>query len=114
MILIIAKIIDTEVSIDDIVEILSRYESPKFQYLNPVLNRPNFKDKSFVFSDESTAKILDSIQKQGNFFIDGNNESMSGIDVLQDFVSKDSLKKLGNGYQLGEAFFFITEEEVNK
>lgn len=86
------KIMDTEITIDDVIEILNRVESKKFQYLNPDFNRSYFEDKTFVFSNDNDSQILKSILENGKFFIDGEKELMSGIDVLQDAVNKQSQK----------------------
>jgi hypothetical protein len=105
------KVIDTQVTIDDIIDILEKKESGKFQYLEPVFNREYFKDKTFVFSNDNDSVILNTIHEKGTFFIDGNLELMSGIDVLQDAVNKNSQLTLGNKFKVGDGIFVISNEE---
>lgn len=107
------KIIDKEVVIDDVVDIFNKVESAKFQYLTPTFNRDYFKEKTFVFSNENDSKILDYILNKGKFFIDGDKELMSGIDVLQDAVNKTSQIILGNSFNVGDGIFVISDDEKN-
>lgn len=76
------KIIDTQITIDDVIEILNHVDGKKFQYLNPDFSRVYFEDKTFVFSNDNDSQILKTILENGTFFIDGDKELMSGIDVL--------------------------------
>ena len=105
------KVIDTQVTIDDVIDILEKKESSKFQYLEPVFNREYFIDKTFVFSNDNDSIILNIIQEKGTFYIDGNLELMSGIDVLQDAVNKNSQLTLGNKFKVGDGIFVISNEE---
>ncbi len=108
------KITDTQITIDDVIEILNRGENKKFQYLNPDFNRSYFSDKTFVFSNENDSSILKSILDNGEFFIDGDTELMSGIDVLQDAVNKQSQKTLGSKFKVGDGIFVLSNEEKEK
>ena len=108
------KITDTQITIDDVIEILNRGENKKFQYLNPDFNRSYFSDKTFVFSNENDSLILNSILNEGEFFINGDTELMSGIDVLQDAVNKQSQKKLGDKFKVGDGIFVLSNEEKDE
>lgn len=105
------KVIDTQVTIDDVIDILEKKVSIKFQYLEPVFNREYFKDKTFVFSNDNDSVILNIIHEKGTFYIDGKRELMSGIDVLQDAVNKNSQLTLGNKFKVGDGIFVISNEE---
>ena len=105
------KITDTQVTIDDVIDILEKKESQKFQYLEPIFNREYFKDKTFVFSNDNDSDILNTILQKGTFFIDGSKELMSGIDVLQDAVNKNSQIKLGDGFKVGDGIFVLSNTE---
>ncbi len=105
------KITDTQATIDDVIDIFDKKESSKFQYLEPVFDRTYFKDKTFVFSNDNDTHILNTILQKGKFFIDGKKELMSGIDVLQDTVNKNSQIVLGNNFKVGDGIFVISDEE---
>jgi adenine-specific DNA-methyltransferase len=105
------KITDTHVTIDDVIDILEKKESRKVQYLEPNFHREYFKDKTFVFSNDNDNDILNTILQKGTFFIDGNKELMSGIDVLQDAVNKNSQITLGNKFKVGDGIFVLSNSE---
>lgn len=105
------KVTDTQVTIDDVIDILEKKESQKFQYLEPIFNREYFKDKTFVFSNDNDSDILNTILQKGTFFIDGKKELMSGIDVLQDAVNKNSQITLGDNFKVGDGIFVLSNKE---
>lgn len=108
------KITDTQVTIKDVIEILKKEESQKFQFIEPIFKREYFKDKTFVFSNDNDSNILNTIREQGTFFIDGNKELMSGIDVLQDAVNKKSQIILGDSFNVKEGIFVLSSKEIRK
>ena len=108
------KIIDTQITIDDVIDILNHNEGKKFEYLNPDFNRGYLEDKTFVFSNDNDTLILKQILEKGEFFIDGENELMSGIDVLQDAVNKQSQKLLGSKFKIGDGIFVLSNNEKDK
>jgi hypothetical protein len=108
------KIIDTQITIEDVNEILNHTDGKKFQYLSPDFSRIYFHDKTFVFSDENDSKLLKIILENGNFFIDGEKELMSGIDVPQDAVNKQSQKALGDKFKVGDGIFVLSTLEKEK
>jgi len=107
------KILEKDVKIDDVTAILNKEPLAKFSYLSPLLVRGDFLNKSLVFSTSKAEKILDHIFDRKNFGIDGDNEIMSGIDVLQDVLSKDSVKKLNNKFNVNAGVFVLTDKEVD-
>jgi adenine-specific DNA-methyltransferase len=109
--LITGKLLIHKQTIDDLIEIFEKKESSKFQYLEPVFNRDYFKDKTFVFSNDNDTNILNTILEKGKFFIDGKKELMSGIDVLQDSVNKNSQLLLGDNFKVGDGIFVISDNE---
>lgn len=108
------KIIDTQVTLNDVVEILEKKESNKFQYLDPIFNRNSLKEKTFVFSNDNDSEILNTILLNGHFYIDGKSELMSGIDVLQDSVNKNSQLILGDQFKVGDGIFVLSNEEKQR
>ncbi len=105
------KIIDDKISLNCVNKILNKVKDDKFCYLNPNFNRSYFENKTFVFSSLQDNNILNKISEKGKFFIDGKSELMSGIDVLQDFVNKKSLKEIGNNFKIGDGIFVLSNNE---
>lgn len=105
------KIVGTEYYPDMIGKILNKTPDANFQYLQPKFKRIDYLNKTFVFTNDSNSSVLDKIYKKGNFYIDGDKELMSGIDVLQDFVNKNSLLKLGAGFNVGDGIFVLSNDE---
>jgi adenine-specific DNA-methyltransferase len=105
------RIIDTQVELEDIIQLFNGISNDKVKILNPTFNRILFKDKSFLFSEGGIDGILNEILNASNFQLDAKLEIATGIDVHQDFVNKDSLAKLGSGYSLGDGIFNLSDEE---
>jgi adenine-specific DNA-methyltransferase len=104
------KIIDTQVTVDDLVHIFASISNDKIKLLKPTFNREKFLEKSFLFSEGGLTGILNGILNASNFRLDAKFEVATGIDVHQDFVNKDSLAELGSNYSLGEGIFNLTNE----
>lgn len=108
------KIIDNNHPLDVINKILSKSPTNSFQYLEPSFNRKYLANKTFVFASDINTVILDKISENANFFIDETSELMSGIDVLQDFVNKNALKKLSTNFNVGDGIFVLSNNEAEK
>jgi len=108
------KIIEAKVTLDDIVALLNGERSEKSQMLSPLFSREGFVDKTFLFSENSTEAILNIIGERSNFQIDGATEIMSGIDVLQDFLSKDSAAKLNGDARAGHGVLVLNKDEIER
>jgi len=72
--------------------------------------RANFKDNYINFIPSNLADVIQKIQMRGNSNIK-DEEVFSGIDVMQDFVSRMHLQKLRPGYQVGQGIFVLSNEE---
>jgi hypothetical protein len=88
------KIIDTQVDLDDVIQIFNRVGNSKMQLLNPTFNRLQLKDKSFLFSESGVDNILNEIMNASDFNLDGKYEIAQGIVPNPDVVSKNSLFKI--------------------
>jgi adenine-specific DNA-methyltransferase len=107
------RIIDTQVDLDDVVQLLSGLESSKSEFLNPKFDRDKFKDKSFLFSEDEISTVLNEIFEASNFQLDNKLEIAQGIVAPQDFVNKASLDVLGDGAYLNQGIFCLTDNEKN-
>ena len=105
------KIIDTQVDLDDIVQLFSSVGNGKMKLLNPTFNREQFKDKSFLFSEGGIDDILNDIINASNFQLDNRLEIAQGIVAPQDFVNKASLDELGGNVKLNEGIFYLSDDE---
>ena len=93
---------------------MNHIDGKRFQYVNPDFSRMYFEDKTFVLSNDNDSQILKTILENGIFFIDGEKESMSGINVLQDAVNKQSQKKPGDKFKVGDGIFVLSCFEKKK
>ncbi len=105
------RIIDTQIELDDLVQLFTGKKNNKTQFLIPVFNREKYKDKSFLFSEDGIDNILNEILTSSNFQLNAKLEIAQGIVAPQDFVNKASLEELGANYELNEGVFYLSNEE---
>jgi adenine-specific DNA-methyltransferase len=105
------RIIDTQVELDDVVQLFSGVSNDKLKVLTPSFNRVFFEDKSFLFSEGGVEDILNEILNASNFQLDDKLEIAQGIVAPQDFVNKASLETLGDDTELNEGIFYLTDKE---
>ena len=105
------KIIDTQVDLDDIIQLFNSVGNGKIKLLNPTFNREQFKDKSFLFSEGGIDDILNEILNASNFQLDNRLEIAQGIVAPQDFVNKASLEELGGSVELNQGIFYLSDDE---
>jgi len=105
------KIIDTQVDLDDVIQLFNSVGNGKLKLLNPTFNREQFKDKSFLFSEGEIDDILNEILNTSNFQLDDRLEIAQGIVAPQDCVNKASLEELGENAYLNEGIFYLSDEE---
>jgi adenine-specific DNA-methyltransferase len=108
------KIIDTQVELDDVIQLFNGISNDKVKILNPTFNRSLFKDKSFLFSEGGIDDILIEILDASNFQLDDRLEIAQGIVAPQDFVNKASLQVLEGSVLLNEGIFYLTDKEKNE
>lgn len=113
------RIIDTEVELDDIIQIFNGVGSKKIQILKPIFDREILKDKSFLFSEGGLESILTDILQASNFRLDGKLEIAQGIVPNPDVVSKNSLSKIPESkikqfdIKVGDGVFVIENNEAS-
>lgn len=112
------KIIDTEIKLEDIVEILESKKSPKNQLARPIFDRTRLKDQSLLFSESSVEAILNLLDKQSNFKLNGDDEVAQGIVPNPDVVSKKAISKIPQtkiqkyGIKPGDGVFVIKKNAL--
>lgn len=62
------------------------------------------------FTPPNVHDLLSRIESKGNFHL-SDDEIFSGIDVMQDFVSKAHLPKLANTIKVGDGIFVLSDSE---
>jgi hypothetical protein len=105
------RITDTQVGLDDVIQLFNKIRNDKVKVLNPAFKRSLFRDKSFLFSEGGIDDILNDILNASNFQLDDRLEIAQGIVAPQDFVNKASLQELGGNVKLNEGIFYITDKE---
>ena len=108
------RIIDTQVELDDVIQVFNRISNDKARILNPTFNRGLLTDKSFLFSEGGIDDILNQILNASNFQLDDRLEIAQGIVAPQDFVNKTSAEELGGSVELNEGIFYLTDKEKNQ
>jgi len=84
------------------------------EYINPLVNSSELKDKFLVFGDSETENLLNKIQVKQNFFLDAKTEVAQGIVAPQDFLNIEGEKKLNYTVSKGTGIFIVTEKERRK
>lgn len=108
------KIIDTQVELDDVIQLFNGVSNTKSKILNPLFNRNLFKDKSFLFSEGEIDDILNGIIKASDFQLDEKLEIAQGIVAPQDFVNKASSEILGDDVEQNQGVFYLTDKEKDE
>lgn len=98
----------------DLKDILNKNSNTKIKYFESTIDRINYKkDDSLYFVDQKISSLQEKIGFECIYLT--SNEIFSGIDVLQDFVSKRHLEKLENeDIRVGDGIFVLSEEEIQK
>ncbi len=96
-------------TISDFLSSKTEILTPNFLKYPVVLNRKSFVDTYIKFIHPIANGVLNKIKKEGTFYL-ADDEIFSGIDVMQDFVSKTNVEKLG-GFDVGTGVFVINNKE---
>ncbi len=99
-----------ETKLSDVVALLSKTNTPKVEYLNPVFNRDNYKNKYIIFSSDEA--ILDKISNAENVIYLTNKEVANGIHPHYDFVNNKIA--INNKFNVGDGIFGLSDFEKNE
>ena len=99
---------------DDVLAVLSKKGNPKAEYLNPIINRMDLKNKKLTFSNSNAELLLTKILARSNFKFDPIQEVAQGIVCPQDYVNKASQEELGDSFRVGDGIFTISNDELKK
>ncbi|HLP13221.1 MAG TPA: Eco57I restriction-modification methylase domain-containing protein [Flavobacteriales bacterium] len=106
---------------DDVLKLLIGADSKNGVILQPKVIKEDLIGKTLTFNSGTNSELLDKIKSKHNFFLreKPDNELKlqaevgSGIDVLQDFVSKANVEKLNGKANVGDGVFVLSQEEYD-
>lgn len=116
------KLEGKKVSQEDVLNLLSGFKSEACLFLNPLVVKEALFNKTLTFNSDDNDTILEKIKRKANFFLrEKPDKSLglkaeigSGIDVLQDFVSKSNAEKLCGAASAGDGIFVLSDSEVER
>jgi adenine-specific DNA-methyltransferase len=111
-----------KLTLEKTLNLLSHIPSDNCIFLEPKINKEITFDKTLTFNSDSNAEVLDKIKSKHNFTLREKAdrelklkaEVGSGIDVLQDFVSKANVGKLNGKANVGDGVFVLSIDEFEK
>lgn len=107
------RIIGGKPSFQDVIDLLYRNQNPNNEYLSPSIKRNKYLNKPFAFSKADDEAVLSKIEDNGKERL-YESEITNGIHSHHDKLSKDMLKKLGEGFNVGDGIFVLGDGEKKK
>ena len=107
------KLVDDNADLSTISDFLSSMKditTTNYKKYLVFFNRKDFIDTYIKFIHPIANGVLDKIKNLETFHLD-DDEVFSGIDVMQDFVSKTNVEKLGGKFDAGTGVFVISNKE---
>lgn len=108
-----SKVNDSKIKHEDAQLFLERVKDEKFEYFKASIDQKENIDKPINFVNAELTIIVDKIKAKQNFDFD-KKEIATGIDVHQDFTNKNHIGILGDGFEIGEGIFNLSQEEFDK
>lgn len=107
---------------ENVLNLLAGVNTTSSQILPQLILKELLNDKTLTFNTDINSSLLSKIKARQNFFLRGKPnrefdqqaEVGSGIDVLQDFVSKTNAKKLNSEIKPGDGVFVLNRNELEK
>ena len=104
------RIIGKKPVFKDVIDLLNKIPNPNNEYLNPMINRNKYLNKPLTFSKTDIETILNKIEENGKERLH-ENEITQGIVIPQDYVIEKHIKKLGQGFKVGDGIFVLSDKE---
>lgn len=108
-----SKLLQRKSSPNDVKLFLNKSKNEKFEFFNSTINKVDFYDSYIQFNRKEIIEISNRIKRKTNFKLD-KKELTNGIDIHQDYVSKNSLKILGEDFSIGDGIFNLSNDEMLK
>ena len=96
----------------DVIDLLNKSPNPNNEYLNPTIKRISYLNRPFIFNKTDIEAILNKIEENGRERL-YENEITQGIVIPQDYVIEKHIKKLGQGFKVGDGIFILSDDEKN-
>ena len=100
---------DTAV-LKDAISMLAGIPNEKYAIETPVFEREAYQGKNFVFNTSENKHLLNRVKEKQNFNFE-SKEVAQGIVPPQDFLNKKNQKILGDGFEVGQGIFNLTQQE---
>ena len=108
-------------TLETVLNLLNGIETTNAVLLSPTINKESLTGKPLTFNTDENSVLLDKIKSKHNFFLrekpdrelELQAEVGSGIDVLQDFVSKANVEKLNGNAKVGDGVFVLNQTELD-
>ena len=108
-----SKLLDKKSSSNDVKLFLNKSKSEKFEFFNSTINKQEFYDSYIQFNRRDIIELSNRIRNKGEIQLT-SKEIAQGIVPPQDFINKKSLSILGDGFNLGDGIFNLTQNEYDK
>jgi adenine-specific DNA-methyltransferase len=106
-----SKILDGKLPYIELSNFLLKETDERFSVYDSEIDTYKLLDSNITFLQKNIASVLYEIEKNKNFKLDEKNEVAQGLITPNDNVSKDSLKILGDNFNIGDGIFNLTTEE---
>ena len=111
-----------KLTLETALNLLSSTPTDNCVFLEPKINKAAALNKTLTFNSDTNSELLDKIKSKHNFTLrekpdrelELQAEVGSGIDVLQDFVSKANVEKLKGKANVGDGVFVLSVDEFEK
>ena len=111
-----------KLTLENALNLLSATPTDNCVFLEPKINKASALNKTLTFNSDTNSELLDKIKSKHNFTLrekpdrelELQAEVGSGIDVLQDFVSKANVEKLKGKANVGDGVFVLSIDEFEK
>jgi adenine-specific DNA-methyltransferase len=111
-----------KLTLETALNLLSSTPADNCVFLEPKINKAAALNKTLTFNSDTNSELLDKIKSKHNFTLrekpdrelELQAEVGSGIDVLQDFVSKANVEKLKGKANVGDGVFVLSVDEFEK
>ncbi|CAN5482059.1 hypothetical protein BH09BAC3_BH09BAC3_33810 [soil metagenome] len=108
-------------TLETVLNLLNGIETPNAVLLSPTINKESLAGKPLTFNTDENSALLNKIKAKHNLFLrekpdrelELRAEVGSGIDVLQDFVSKANVEKLNGKAKVGDGVFVLNQSELD-
>ncbi|MFC1515789.1 Eco57I restriction-modification methylase domain-containing protein [Thermodesulfobacteriota bacterium] len=95
---------------NDALDLIELRENPYAEYLNPIVNKSNFMNRTLTFGSPQIEKITIKLKTEGTVNLN-EKEVAQGIVCPQDYINKASQEKLNYSFDVGHGIFVIDNKE---